>query len=86
MPPLSPPADCVNHLERRSDDTLDIIENRLRVWLRGCSLFFRMHQGSMVTEFMSTKFTSLEAPSISCLNFSSKGVHTTFGCVTDFML
>ena len=77
MPPLSPPADCVNHLERRSDDRLDIIENRLRVWLLGCSLFSRMHQGSMVTGFMPIKCTSLGAPSISCLNLSPKDVHTT---------
>ena len=31
MPPLNPPPVCEAHLERRSDDTLDVIQKRLQV-------------------------------------------------------
>lgn len=31
MPPLSPPPECEQHMQRRSDDTLDIVKKRLEV-------------------------------------------------------
>jgi adenylate kinase len=31
MPPLSPPPECEQHMQRRSDDTLEIIKKRLEV-------------------------------------------------------
>lgn len=39
MPPLRPPPECEKHMQRRSDDTLDIIKKRLEVSRRdgtGC--------------------------------------------------
>eukprot|EP00884_Botryococcus_braunii_P020071 jgi/Botrbrau1/6748/Bobra.0324s0033.1 len=32
MPPLNPPAACVKHMETRSDDTIQVIRERLRVY------------------------------------------------------
>lgn len=34
MPPLSPPAECVEHMEQRSDDTEPVIRRRLEVYAR----------------------------------------------------
>lgn len=34
MPPLNPPAACEQHMERRSDDTLQIVQKRLQVCFR----------------------------------------------------
>jgi adenylate kinase len=34
MPPLSPPPECEQHMQRRSDDTLEIIKKRLEVWVQ----------------------------------------------------
>lgn len=31
MPPLNPPPECENHMERRADDTLAVIQKRLQV-------------------------------------------------------
>ena len=31
MPPLNPPAECVKHMEQRSDDTEGVIRHRLEV-------------------------------------------------------
>jgi adenylate kinase len=32
MPPLSPPAECVEHMEQRADDTEPVIRRRLEVY------------------------------------------------------
>ena len=34
MPPLNPPPQCEKHMERRADDTLDVVKKRLQV--SGC--------------------------------------------------
>ena len=31
MPPLNPPPQCEKHMERRADDTLDVVKKRLQV-------------------------------------------------------
>ena len=31
MPPLNPPPRCERHMERRADDTLDVVKRRLQV-------------------------------------------------------
>jgi len=31
MPPLSPPPECEKHMQRRADDTLEIVKKRLEV-------------------------------------------------------
>lgn len=31
MPPLNPPTACMKHMETRSDDTIQVIRERLRV-------------------------------------------------------
>jgi adenylate kinase len=33
MPPLSPPPECIQHMEQRSDDTQEVIRHRLQVRL-----------------------------------------------------
>ena len=35
VPPLNPPPECEDHLERRADDTLEVIQKRLQVRQRG---------------------------------------------------
>ncbi len=36
MPPLSPPPECEPHMQRRADDTLEIIKKRLEVGVSSC--------------------------------------------------
>jgi adenylate kinase len=35
MPPLTPPPECADHMEQRSDDTKETILNRLRIYKSG---------------------------------------------------
>lgn len=50
MPPLDPPADCVDFMEQRADDKEEVIRNRLNVYHREAAPvedFFRQ-QGSLI--------------------------------------
>lgn len=46
MPPLNPPSECIKYMETRSDDNIQVIRERLRVWgACGTSLSLRFEKG-----------------------------------------